>query len=161
MDHHRMSRYLASFVAVVALAAMPASASAASTCTPGTLYCIPPAVTPAEAAHTTAGTAAGILSKLRPAALAGKGRVALSGTTSGPGTLKIVLTAKLHGKTVVLGTGVSTTGAAGTTTVEVALTKAGKRALKGQKGKLTITVTAAFTPKGGTAASSSSKVGLK
>jgi hypothetical protein len=160
MDDHRMHRYLASLVVAAGLAAVPASASA-STCTPGTLYCVPSAVTPAEAAHGTSGSAAGGLSKLTPHALAGKGSVTLPGTAAGPGTLKLVLTAKIDGRTVVLGTGLSTTGAAGATTVKLVLTKAGKHALQGHKGKLTITVTATFTPAGGTAASSSSRVGLK
>jgi len=156
-----MKRYLVSFVAVAGLAAMPAGASAATVCPPATLYCIPPAVTPAEAAQATSSAAGRSLSKLKPAALAGKGGIALPGTASGPGTLEIVITAKIHGKTVVIGSGTSTTGSAGTTTVKLTLTRAGKRALKGHKGKLTITVTATFTPTGGTAATSSSKVKLK
>jgi hypothetical protein len=161
MDHHRMNRYLALFVVVAGLAAVPAGASAASTCPPATLYCIPSAGSPAEAAHDTSSAAAGYLSKLKPAALAGKGSVGLSGTASGPGTLKIVITAKLDGKTVVIGSGTSTTSSAGATTVKLVLTKAGKRALKGHKGKLQIIVTATFTPQGGKATTASSKVGLK
>ena len=158
-----MKRYLASFVAVAGLAAMPVGASAATGCPPATLYCIPPAPsgTPAEAAHSTSSAAARSLSKLTPGALAGKGGVGLPGTASGPGTLKIVITAKLDGKTVVIGSGTKTTGSAGTVTVKLVLTKAGKSALKGHKGKLQITVTATFTPQGGKATSSSSKVGLK
>jgi hypothetical protein len=167
MDPHRMKRYLASFVAVAGLAAMPAGASAATVCPPGQpagvapLYCIPSAGTPAEAAQATSSAASRSLSKLKPAALAGKGGVALPGTASGPGMLEIVITAKIHGKTVVIGSGTSTTSSAGTTTVKLVLSKAGKRALKGHKGKLQITVTATFTPQGGKATTSSSKVRLK
>jgi hypothetical protein len=87
--------------------------------------------------------------------------VVLTGTAAGPGTPKIVLTARIHGKTVVLGSGTSTTGSAGAITVKLLLSKAGKRALKDHKGKLQITVTATFTPTGGAAASSSDKVTLK
>lgn len=162
-----MKRYLASLLAVAGLAAMPTSALAVSTCTPGQapgvapLYCIPSVETPAEAARATSGAAAGDLSKLTPAALAGKGHVALPGAASGPGTLKIVITAKIHGRTVVLGSGEATTDSAGATTVKLMLTKAGKRALKGHKGKLSITVTASFAPKGGKTTTVSSKGTLK
>jgi hypothetical protein len=158
-----MKRYLASFVAVAGLAAIPMVAPATVAAAECPLYCIPPAPsgTPAAAAQATSSAAGRSLSKLKPAGLAGKGGVALPGTASGPGTLEIVITAKIHGKTVVIGSGTSTTGSAGTTTVKLVLTKAGKRALKGHEGKLQITVTATFTPQGGKATSASSKVGLK
>jgi hypothetical protein len=155
-----MNKYLASLVVVAGLAAMPAGALATSACP---LYCIPPAAstTPAEAAHATSGAAAGYLSKLTPAALAGKGHVAIPGAASGPGTVKIVITAKIHGKTVVLGSGEATTDSAGVVTVKLVLTKAGKRALKSREGKLPIVVTASFTPTGGKATTVSSKGKLK
>jgi hypothetical protein len=155
-----MKKYLASLVVVVGLAAMPAGALATAACP---LYCIPPAspATPAEAAHATSGAAAGDLSKLTPAALAGKGHVTVLGTASGPGTLKIVITAKIHGKTVVLGSGEATTDGTGAVSVKLVLTKAGKSALKGHRGKLPITVTVSFTPTGGTVTTVSSKGTLK
>jgi hypothetical protein len=167
MDLHRMKKYLASFVVVVGLAAIPAGASAASTCAPGQtpgvapLYCIPSTETPAEAAQATSGAAIGDLSKITPAALAGKGHLTLPGTAAGPGTVKIVITAKIHGKTVVLGSGEATTDSAGAVTVKLTLTKAGKKALKGHRGKLPVTVTASFVPKGGKGSSVSSKGTLK
>jgi hypothetical protein len=159
---HRMKKYLVSFVAVAGLALAPAGTAVASTCPSGsTIYCVPSAVTPTEAAHATSSAAAAALSKLKPAALAGKGGVTLSGTAAGPGTIKVLITARIHGKTVVIGSGTSTAGSAGLITVKLVLTKAGKRALKGHKGKLQITVSASFTPTGGKATTASSKVGLK
>jgi hypothetical protein len=166
MDLHRMKKYLASFAVVAGLAAIPAGASAAATCLPGQtpgvapLYCIPATTeTSAEAAQATSGVAAGDLSKITPAALAGKGHLTLPGTAAGPGTVKIVITAKIHGKTVVLGSGETTTDSAGAVTVKLTLTKAGKKALKRHKGKLPVTVTASFAPKGGGKGSSASSKG--
>lgn len=160
-----MSKYVASLAVAAGLVAMPAGASASSVCPPGQpsgvapLYCVP--ISPAEAAHSTARSAAGYLAKLRPAALAGKGSVSLSGTAAGPGTIKIVLTAKIHGMNVVIGSGEKTTGSAGATTVKLMLTRAGRNALRTHKGKLKVTVTTTFTPTGGTAATASTKVTLK
>ena len=162
-----MKKYLASFAVVAGMAAIPAGASAASTCLPGQtpgvapLYCIPSVETPAEAAQATSGAAASDLSKITPAALAGKGHLTLPGTAAGPGTVKIVITAKIHGRTVVLGSGETTTDSAGAVTVKLILTKAGKKTLKRHKGKLPVTVTASFAPKSGKGSSVSSKGTLK
>jgi hypothetical protein len=169
MDPDRMKRSLALLVVFGALAAMPGIASAASTCSPGQtpgtppLYCVPPAppVTPAAAAHDSASDAANYLSTLTPATLAAKGGAKLPAAASGKGTITIVLTAKIHGRIVVIGSGRATVGgASGEDFVKLILTKAGKAALKSHKGKLQVTVTATFKPKSGKPKSAKSRAML-
>jgi hypothetical protein len=164
-----MKRSLAPLVAFGVLAAVPGVASAAQTCQPGQtpgvppLYCIPPAppATPAAAAHATSAAGARYLSTLTPSALAGKGNIGLSAFASGPGTITIVLKAKLHGKTVIIGSAKVTVGAAGTSTIELSLTKAGKAALAHHKGALKVTLTSTFKPVHGKVATAKSQTTLK
>ncbi|HWX87733.1 MAG TPA: hypothetical protein VNX67_06140 [Solirubrobacteraceae bacterium] len=164
-----MKRSLAPLVLFGALAVLPGSASAAPMCqpgeTPGTppLYCIPPAppATPAAAAHETSSTGAHELSALTPGALSGKPKLGLSAFASGPGAFTIVLKAKLHGRTVVIGTGKLTVGAAGSFTVALSLTKAAKSALAHRKGALKVTLTTTFVPLHGKAATAKSQATLK
>ncbi len=127
---------------------LPARAAAA--------YPIPsvpaPSTTPAAAARSGASSAVGYLGKLTPAALLAAGGSKLSASPSGPGTFKFVLTAKLHGKRIVIGSGSKTVDGAGAITVKLTLTTAGKHALKAAKGKkLKVTALASFTPRGGKA----------
>jgi hypothetical protein len=165
----RMKRSLAPLVVFGALVAMPGSASAAPTCQPGEapstppLYCIPPVppATPAAAAHETSSTGAHELSFLTPATLSGKSKVDLSAFASGPGVVTIALKAKLHGKTVVIGTGKVTVGASGSFTIVLSLTKAAKSALARRKGALKVTLTSTFTPLHGKAATAKSQATLK
>jgi hypothetical protein len=150
-----MKKPLASLAVLALLVLAPAGASASA------LYPIPPAVpaTPAAAAHASASDVANELSGATPAAL-GKG-FQLHAAASGPGTISIVLSAKIHGKTVVIGTGHKTAGAAGSLDVALQLTRAGKSALAGHKGQLKITVLVVFHPQHGAKKSASAKVALK
>lgn len=160
-----MNKSLVSLVVLAALAVSPAGASAASVCPPtgpgGTTpsYCIPPA-TPSAAAHASAKAAAAVLGGLTPSALASS-PAKLQGSASGPGVVSIVLTAKVHGRTVVLGSGSASTTAAGTVTIQLRFTRAGKSALSGAKGKLRVTVSATFKPKHGKAKTAKSTTTLK
>jgi hypothetical protein len=165
----RMKRSLALLVVSSALAATPGIASASPVCQPGQtpgvppLYCIPPAppATPAAAAHATSSAGARYLSTLTPSGLAAKAKIELSAFASGPGTITIVLKAKLHGRTVVIGTGKATVSAAGTSTIELSLTKAGMTALTHRKGTLKVTLTVTFKPASGKAATAKSTATLK
>jgi hypothetical protein len=158
---------LASAVAVLPIAAPTALAStqASPIARAAVAYPVPPgpgpAVTPAAAAHAAAGALAGALAKLTPAALAGKGAPKLAATAPGSGTFTVVLTARIHGKTVIIAKGSQTAGAAGALTLKLKLTKAGKAALKGAKGKLKVTVAASFKSTQGAAATAKSTVTLK
>lgn len=160
-----MKRSLALLAAVAGLAAAPGSALAAPACSHGQpagvapLYCIPP--TPAAAASSNASAASSALSGLSASALAGKGSVQLHGAASGPGTVTIVITATIHGRVVTLGRGSQSATAAGGVAVKLTLTKAGKAALKGHKGKLKLTVTATFKPQHGAAKTAKGKATLK
>ena len=75
----------------------------------------------------------------------------LGGSAPGPGTFSFLLIARVNGKTVVIGRGSKTVGSAGALTVKLTLTKAGKAALAGAKGKLKVTVAASFKPTHGKA----------
>lgn len=75
--------------------------------------------------------------------------------------MTIVLSAKLHGKTIVIGTAKKTFGSAGAATIGLSLTKAGKIALKHHKGALKVTLTATFKPTQGKSATAKSKATLK
>jgi hypothetical protein len=157
---------LASAVAVLPIAAPTALAStqASPIARAAAVYPVPPGpgpATPAAAAHAAAGALAGALAKLTPAALAGKGAPKLAATAPGSGTFTVVLTARIHGKTVIIAKGSQTAGAAGALTLKLKLTKAGKAALKGAKGKLKVTVVASFKPTQGAAATAKSTVTLK
>jgi hypothetical protein len=164
-----MKRSLAPLVVFGALAATSGIASAAPTCqpgqTPGTppLYCIPPAppATPAAAARATSAAGTHYLSTLTPSGLAAKAKIELSAFASGPGTITIVLKAKLHGKIVLIGMGKLTVSASGSSTIELSLTKAGKTALAHRKGALTVTLAATFKPTSGKAATAKSKATLR
>ncbi len=163
-----MKTSLASFAVLAFLALAPAGASAV----PGhplghgallaSLYPIPPAApsTPAAAAHVSASDVASELSGTTPAAL-GKGVLELHAAASGPGTISIVLSVKLHGKTVVIGSGHETAGAAGSLDVALKLTAAGKSALASHKGRLKVTVVVVFHPQSGAKKSASLKTTLK
>jgi hypothetical protein len=157
-------------IALIALFALPAVAPAAqvrssgSSASAAALYPIPPAptpTTPAAAAHAGAGAVAAHLATLSPAALAATGGATLSVTASGPGTFTFVLTARIHGRTVVIARGSRTAGAAGAITIKLTLTKAGKAALATAKGRLKVTVAATFKPKHGKAGTARSTASLK
>jgi hypothetical protein len=151
-EPNRMKKTFAS-LALAASLAVPAGALVTPAYASGrdahgaSLYPIPsqtPPSTPAAAAHVSAGDAASALSGLTPAGLAGEGTIAFDAAVSGPGTLKFVITAKIHGKTVVIGTGHETATAAGAIEVKIKLTGAGKAALKAHKGKLKVAVAVVF-----------------
>jgi hypothetical protein len=164
-----MKRSLAPLVVLAALSVTSGTAAATPECQPGQtpgappLYCIPPAppATPAAAAHATSGAGAHYLSTLTPSGLAAKSKIELSAFASGPGTITIVLKARLHGKVVVIGSGKITVSAAGSSTIELSLTKAGKVALAHHKGALVVTLASTFTPTSGKAATAKSKAILK
>jgi hypothetical protein len=152
-----MKKSLAAFVVLLVLGVTPAAASAASACQSGqcahahaaSLYEIPsaPPATPAAAAHVSASDVVGELSALTPGALAAKGGIALQAAASGPGALTVTVTAKIHGKTIVLGSGHQTASAAGSVVVKLTLTRAGKTALASHKGQLKVTVSVVFRAK--------------
>lgn len=162
-----MGKYLRSLAVILALAVLPAVASQAFARLPepaagaATLYPIPPAHTPAASVHASVGAAAVYLGTLSPAALAASGGVQLGASASGPGTFTFTLTAKIHGKTVIIGTGRKTTGRAGALSIKLKLTKAGKLALAGAGGKLAVTVVATFKPKHGKAKTAKSSTTLQ
>jgi hypothetical protein len=150
-----MKKSPAALVVLLALGATPAVASATSECRLGqcahiaSLYEIPsaPPATPAAAAHVSASDVLSELSALTPGALAAKGDIALQAAASGPGALTVTVTAEIHGKTVVLGSGHQTASAAGSVAVKLTLTHAGKTALAGHKGQLKVTVSVVFRAK--------------
>lgn|GEM_PF-2906284 len=168
-----MGKHLTSLLAVLALAVFPsiASATQVSRSEPAAriaaAYPIPPTSTPGPAAggdgvHAGASSAATLLAKLSAAALAGGSGLKLGASVSGPGTFTFVLSAKIHGKKVVLGSASKRTDAAGAITIRLTLSKAGKHALRKAKGKkLRVTVTATFTPEGGKAEAASSTATLR
>lgn len=161
-----MGKHLLSLFAILALSLVlfvAPEAQARPAARASSLYPIPtvPAANPAAAAHAGVGAAATYLATLTPAALAHTGGPKLGATTSGSGTFTFVLTAKIHGKTVVIGRGSKTAGGAGAITVKLTLTKAGKVALASAKGKLKITVVATFKPKHGASKTAKSTVTLK
>lgn len=84
------------------------------------------------------------LGKLDPAKAGRKSTLSLSFNFPAQGSVKLQLSAKAKGKTVVLGTG-SKTAPRGPAKVTVKLTKAGRSLLKGSK-KLKVTVDGTFTP---------------
>ncbi len=163
-----MGKHLPPLLAVVALAAIPGVAAQAQArplvpfAGAAVIYPIPQGSidTPTAAAHAGASAAAAYLDTLSPAALAKAGGAKLAATASGPGTFTFVLSARVHGKTVVIGKGSRTAGAAGAITVKVTLSKAGKAALAGAKGKLKVTVMATFKPKHGRAQTARSSATL-
>jgi hypothetical protein len=124
-------------------------------------YPIPPVApsTPAAAAHVSAGDVASQLSGTTPAAL-GKGFIDLHAAASGPGTVSIVLSIKIHGKTLVIGSGRQTVDAAGALEVPFKLTDAGKSALAGHK-HLKLTVVVVFHAQHGAKKTATVKVALK
>jgi hypothetical protein len=142
-------------VLLLALSAVPANASAAAVRRPGqraqvaSLYRIPPAppTTPAAAAHVSASDVAGELSNLTPSAMIGKGGATLHAAASGPGAFTIVVSSVIDGRTVVIGSGHRIVTAAGTTSVELMLTRAGKVALAGHTGRLKVTISIVFRAK--------------
>ena len=149
---------------VLPIAAPAACAQAQPSARAAAAYPIPPssgASTPAAATRAAVGAAASYLASFSPAALAGKGAAELGATAPGAGTFTFVLTAKIHGKTVVIGRGSKATGAAGALTIKLTLTKAGKAALKGAKGKLKVTLAASFKPKQGKVATAKHTATLK
>ena len=163
MESDRMSKHTTSLLAILALAAVPGVASAAQaqpsepSAGIAALYPIPPAPTPAAAAQ----AAVDYLGTLSPAALAAAGGTKLEATTSGAGTFTFVLTARVHGKTVVIGKGSKTVGGGGAITIKITLTKAGKAALKGAKGAFEVTVVATFKSKHGKAKTAKSTATLQ
>jgi hypothetical protein len=162
-----MKKSLTPLAVLALLSFAPAGAAAAPAHSPeqpallAALYPIPPATpaTPAAAAHVSASDVTNQLSGMTPAAL-GKGVVELHAAASGPGTISIVLSARIHGKTVVIGSGHKTAGAAGTLEVAFKLTAAGKSALAGHKN-LKLTVAVVFHPQHGAKKTASAKVALK
>jgi hypothetical protein len=156
---------ITSLLSILALAAVPVVAPPAlahSSARTASAYPIPPAsTTPAAAAHAGASAAAGDLAKLSPAALAHTGGLKLSVTAPGSGAFTFVLTAKIHGKTVIVGRAVKTVTGAGAVTLTLKLTKAGKAALGRAKGKLKLTVAVTFKPTHGGGATAKSKITLK
>ncbi|HEY3828698.1 MAG TPA: hypothetical protein VGL57_05830 [Solirubrobacteraceae bacterium] len=107
----------------------------------------------------SASDVASELSSTTPAAL-GKGFIELHAAASGPGTISIVLSVKIHGKTVVIGSGHETASGAGTVDVALKLTGAGKSALASHE-HLKITVAVAFHPQHGAKKTASVKTTLK
>jgi len=160
-----MSKQFTSLVATLALAAVAAAAPQAQARLPeysawaAALYPIPPAHTPAVAVHSSAVAAAHYLATLSPSALAATGGLRLDAGAPGPGTFTFVLTARLHGRAVVIGRGSKTASHAGAITVKLTLTKAGKAALAG--GKLAVTVVASFKPQHGKAKTATSTAMLR
>jgi hypothetical protein len=124
-------------------------------------YPIPPATpsTPAAAARVSASDVASQLSDTTPTALA-KGRIELHAAASGRGTVSIVLSVKLHGKVVVIGSGRQSVDVAGALEVPIELTSAGKSVLAGHK-HLKITVAVVFHPRHGAKKTASLKTTLK
>jgi hypothetical protein len=124
-------------------------------------YPIPPAApsTPAAAAHVSASDVASQLLGTTPAAL-GKGFIELHAAASGPGAISIVLSVKIHGKTVVIGSGRQSVDVAGALEVPLKLTSAGKSALASHK-HLKITVAVVFHPQHGAKKTASAKTTLK
>jgi hypothetical protein len=151
MDPDHMGKYVISLLAILVLVAIPSAVAQARptdrSAHAAALYPIPSA--PGSSRANAAGPAAAYLATLSPKALAETGGPKLRARASGPGTFTFLLSAEIHGKTVVIGTGSKTTGRAGAITVKVTFTKAGKAALISAKGKLHITVTAIFKPKRG------------
>jgi hypothetical protein len=162
-----MKKALVSLAALALLALAPAGALAAPVQSSGQRallaapYPIPPAApaTPAAAVHVSASDVASQLSGTTPAAL-GKGFVELHAAASGPGTISIVLSVKIHGKVVVIGSGRETATDAGALDVALKLTGAGKSALASHK-HLKITVAVVFHPQHGAKTTASVKVVLK
>jgi hypothetical protein len=152
-----MSKQFTSLVATLALVAVAAAAPQAQARLPehpakaAAFYPIPPAHTPAVAVHSSAVAAANYLATLSPSALAATGGLELSAGAPGPGTFTFVLTARLHGRVVVIGRGSKAAGHAGALTIKLTFTKAGKSALAGATGKFVVTVAATFKPKHGKA----------
>jgi len=138
-----MKKVPAPLVALALLVSVSAPSARAS------LYPIPSAApsTPAAAAHLTANDVSSELSGMTPAAL-GKGVVELRAAASGPGTISIVLSVKVHGKTVVIGSARRAVSAAGALEVPFKLTRAGASALAGH-AHLKITVAVVFHPQHG------------
>jgi hypothetical protein len=147
-------------VGATVTSAVPATVASAASCPPGgAIYCVPTAPSTAGAAVAVTGK---VLSKLTPGGLAAKGSLKVSIPFSEAGTLTLTCKAKLHGHVVTIASASTSAGAAGTSTVKLSLSKAGRRALHKQKGKLTISVAAQFTPAGGGASTSAAgKVALK
>jgi hypothetical protein len=163
MDRDHMGKYVISLLAIILLAAVPTVAAQATpvdrSARAAALYPIPSA--PGSGHANAAGAAAAYLATLSPKALAATGGPKLRARTSGPGTFTFVLSAEIHGKTVVIGTGSKTVERAGAITVKVTFTKAGKAALLDTTGKLRITVTAIFKPKHGKTTTAKRTVTLK
>jgi hypothetical protein len=142
-------------VLLLVLSAAPAGASAAAARRSGqgahvaSVYHVPPPppATPAAAAHVSASDVAGELSDLSPSALVAKGGVALHAAASGPGALTIVVSAVIHGRAVAIGSGHRIATAAGTVSIELTLTRAGKVALASRTGQLKVTVSVVFRAK--------------
>lgn len=163
-----MKKTLAAPVVLAVASIISASASAAPAYSPAprargaSSYPIPAVPsTPAACAHVSASDAVGALAGVTPASLASKGAIEFDTEASGPGRLEFVLIAKLHGKTVVIGTGRETVGAAGTVAVKIALTGAGKTALVGHKGQLKVTVSVVFKAQHGAKKTASAGATLK
>jgi hypothetical protein len=147
MESARMKALAAPVILAVA-SIVSASASAAPTHSPAqsarsaALYPIPPALpsTPTASVRVSASNVVSALTGMTPVALAAKGAIEFDAVVSGPGTLEFVLTAKLHGKTVVIGKDRETVRAAGRVAAKIALTGAAKAALARRKGQLRVTV---------------------
>jgi hypothetical protein len=156
-----MGKYVITLFTVVSLAA-PGVAAQARPVEPARtadLYPIPSAPSPTPAGAASAAVA--YLAKLSPAALAATNGPKFGVDAPGAGTYTLVLSARVHGKTVVLATGSTNATAAGDTTVRIRFTKAGRAALAGAKGRLQITVAASFKPEHGRAKTASRSVRLK
>jgi hypothetical protein len=157
-----MGKYVVSLLAVVSLATPAVAAQARPverSARTADLYPIPPASGPTPAG--AAGAAVAYLAKLSPAALAATNGPKLGVDTPGPGTFTLVLSARIHGKRVVIATGRTNAPAAEATTVRIRFTKAGRAALAGVKGRLLIVVVASFMPEHGKASTASRTVTLK
>jgi hypothetical protein len=162
-----MKKTLISLAVLGLLSLAPAGALAAPAASRGQRvllaapYPIPPAApsTPAAAVHVSASDVASQLSDTTPTAL-GKGLIELHAAASGPGTVSIVLSVKLHGKTVVIGSGHQSVDVAGALEVPLKLTRAGKSALTGRK-HLKVTVAVVFHPQHGAKKTASVKTTLK
>jgi hypothetical protein len=143
-------------LSAVLLSGVPATAWGASTCPPDQtsgrppLYCVPPTGGASSGPAPIARAASAALSRLSRSELLAKGGIALSSSLSGPGRVTVTITARLAGHTVVIGRGAGTAGAAGVVKLKIALTKAGRSALRGHKGKLQLKISASVAHGGKT-----------
>ncbi|HST55717.1 MAG TPA: hypothetical protein VLJ42_07465 [Solirubrobacteraceae bacterium] len=162
MKKHVVSLLVIGAAVVTAAPAVGAAPACQPGQTPGAapLYCVP-ASTPETATAASRGTSKA-LSKLKLSQLQAKQRVSLPVVFAAPGTLTVTVSARLGGRTVVIGRATATSTNAGAATVKLVLSKAGRAALKQHQGALTLSVSATFKPAdGGVTTKATSKTKLR